>query len=314
MLAAPTLVALRTWTLRLIPVALLALAGWVLWREFHTLTWDAVKAEILGWGPWRIAAAAFFTLSSYALLSAMEWLGLRWSGARVPFPSTLLVGFCANAFAHTIGFAILIGGAVRARLYARHGVTLVMVAQTSVFCGVSFGFGILALGGLVFLISPDLGGVVQGGAVQAVRAAALLAVLAPIAYVVACLWIKAPLHIAGHTFLLPPPGMAALQMAIGLADNCVTALVVWVLVPDAVSAAGFIAAYVAATVIGLVSSVPGGAGVFEGAMVTLLPTLSHAGLAAAFVGYRLIYFLIPLILAAGLMARAMHWRPGRATA
>ena len=49
---------------------------------------------------------------------------------------------------------------------------------------------------------------------------------------------------------------------------------------------------------------PGGAGVFEGVVLTLLPNLSRPTLAAAFVGFRLIYYIAPLVLAGALLVRS----------
>ena len=61
----------------------------------------------------------------------------------------------------------------------------------------------------------------------------------------------------------------------------------------------FVGAYAVACTVGLASSVPGGVGVFESAMAALLPGVEAAALAAAFLGYRLSYYILPLILAAG---------------
>jgi uncharacterized membrane protein YbhN (UPF0104 family) len=63
------------------------------------------------------------------------------------------------------------------------------------------------------------------------------------------------------------------------------------------SYASFVGAYAVACVVGLISGVPGGAGVFESAISTLLPSVKAAPLAAAFLGYRLAYYLLPLIIA-----------------
>ena len=142
------------WAGRLASAALLAVAAFVLWRELGRLDPADIWVEMAAWGPLRIAAAVGLTLVSYALLAAMEWLGLKWSGASVSFRTVLLGSFCANAFAHTIGFAVLIGGAIRARLYARSGASLLSVAQTSIFCALSFGCGMAILAGAALLLEP----------------------------------------------------------------------------------------------------------------------------------------------------------------
>lgn len=304
MIAIP-LKAVRQWGGRLAPFALLAIAGVVLWRELGPLRPADIAGEMLAWGPGRVAGAMGLSLLSYGLLGAMEWLGLKWSGAAVPFRTAMLGSFCANAFGHTLGFAMFVGGAVRLRLYARSQASVLSVAQTSVFCTLSFGFGIVLLAGAALLLEPAppiLGFRVHPLLSQGLGA---LLVAAPVVYVAACALVRRPLQLFGRRVSLPPPGMALAQVGLGLADNIVCAMIVWWLL----GAAGptypaFAGPYALATVAGVASSVPGGAGVFEGVVLTLLPGVSRPALAAAFLGYRLVYYLIPLVFAALLLVRA----------
>jgi len=292
------------WAMRVAPILLLGVAVAVLWRELTTLNPGEVAGQIAAWGPWRIAGAVAAALTSYALLAAMEWFGLRWAGAKVPFGQVLVGSFCANAFAHTIGFAVIVGGAVRARLYARSGVTLMMVAQTTVFCSAAFGFGIALFAGLALIAKPNLP--IMGLALHPGLGATLgaLLVAAPVVYVLACAVIRRPIKLAGRELSLPPPGLASAQVALGFVDNAVTAAVVWILLDGShTSFAAFAGPYSVATVAGLVSSVPGGAGVFEGSVLALLPDLARAPLAAALLGYRLIYYVLPLLVAGLIMLR-----------
>lgn len=295
---------LRRFGPRVLPPVLLALAAWILWRELQHLSLAQVAAEFADWGYVRLGAAFVLIALSYGLLAAMEWFGLRWAGAKVPFKDVLLGSFCANAFAHSIGFAVLVGSAIRVRFYARHGASLVMVAQTSVFCAVSFGLGIVVLAGMAFLVAPttSIGGYDPTATVG--RLIGLLLLAGPAAYVAACAFLRGRVTIAGHGFSLPPARTAWFQIALGLVDNAVTAAVVWVLLPGGgVTFPAFAGAYSAATLTGVVSSVPGGAGVFEGAMLALLPDVSRAAMAAAFIGYRLFYYLIPLAIALAILSR-----------
>lgn len=303
------------WAPRVLPPILLALAAWVLWRELHQLSLSEVTSEVADWGPQRLGTAAGLTVLSFLLLALMEWLGLRWAGAKVPFSATLAGSFCANAFAHTVGFALLVGGAVRARLYRPHGATLLMVAQTSVFCSISFGFGIAALAGGALILHPGLSIDGLNIPAQASRLVGALLLASPVTYIGACALIRGPITIAGRDLTLPSAAMATGQVAVGLADNIVTAMVVWVLLPgQATPYPEFASAYSLATIAGLLSSVPGGAGVFEGAMLAILTEVSRTSLAAAFVGYRLVYYVVPLVLAAVLLVRSGLWtdvRPER---
>ncbi|MFI4950356.1 MAG: hypothetical protein ACHP7A_04895, partial [Caulobacterales bacterium] len=86
---------------------------------------------------------------------------------------------------------------------------------------------------------------------------------------------------------------------LGVVDNGIAAAILWILLPHGgPNYVTFVGAYAVACIVGLASSVPGGAGVFESAMAALLPAVEPAALAAAFLGYRLAYYILPLILAA----------------
>ena len=75
----------------------------------------------------------------------------------------------------------------------------------------------------------------------------------------------------------------------------------------------FVGAYAPSVVVGLISHVPGGVGVFEGSVSTLLKGLDSAALAAAFLGYRLFFFLLPLTIAGLALAfDTVHERTRRA--
>jgi uncharacterized membrane protein YbhN (UPF0104 family) len=129
-------------------------------------------------------------------------------------------------------------------------------------------------------------------------------------YVALCGLRRRPIVAFGHSLMLPSAGDAMAQLVVGVVDNGVAAAIIWILLPHgAIGYPSFIGAYAVACVAGLVSSVPGGAGIFESALATLLPRLDAAPLAAAFLGYRLSYYLLPLVIAALALAGDTLQRP-----
>ncbi len=295
----------RRWAVRLLPILLLAVAGWVMWREFRHVDPGQIVDQIDHWGWGRIGIAGFMTLASFGLLAVMEWLGLRWAGARVPFRAVLLGSFCANGIAHVTGTAVLVAGAVRYRLYSRHGADLAQVAETTVFCIVGYSLGITELVGLSLMTAPDLGGAALRLSPLLTRSLGLVMALAPFVYVLACASMRAPLRLLGREYRLPSVRVALAQLGIGLVDNIAVAAVIWVLIPPhLVSFPAFSATYAAATVTGVASSIPAGAGVFESAILALLPALPRDVLAAAFLGNRIIYYMGPLLVAGVILVQA----------
>ena len=292
--------------LRVIPFVLLGVAAWVLWREFHHLSWEAVSAAIAGWGPEAIAMALGLCVLSFALMGAIEWVGLRWAGARVSVAATQVGSFLANAIAHAIGANLLISGAIRARFYDRYGVTLTQVAGATIFAAASFGVGLAALsgGGLVLASHDELARTAIPPTVA--RALGWVLLAASAGYVALCALRRRPITAFGRSLTLPSGRVATAQVVLGVVDNGVAAAILWILLPAVgPSYVAFVGAYAVACIVGLVSSVPGGAGVFESAMAALLPGVAPAALAAAFLGYRLAYYLLPLMLAALVLAADM---------
>jgi len=284
--------------LRIVPLVLLVAAVFVLRREFRGLSLHAVAAAMDGWGHAAILGALGLSVVSFIFMGAVEWLGLRWVGKTLPWGVAMAGSFLANAIAHAIGANLLVSGAVRARLYDRYGVGLTQVAATTLFGGMSFAVGLAALGGGGLLLATPAELEATAIPVTVARAAGALMVAGALGYVALCALRRKPLAAFGRSLTLPSWREAAAQLVIGVLDNGIAAAIIWILLPPhATSYPSFVGAYAVACVAGLLSSVPGGAGVFEAALSRLLPTVSAAPLAASFLGYRLAYYLLPLVIA-----------------
>jgi uncharacterized membrane protein YbhN (UPF0104 family) len=302
---------LRRWALRIVPPALLATAVYVLWRDYQHLSPADITAEMSRWGEGPILTALVLSAVSFLLMGLVERVGLAWMGARLPWGTTLSTAFIANAIAHALGANLLVSGAVRARLYDRHGVGLSQVAGATLFQGFSFAVGISTLAGvgLLFASSQALGASAIAVPVARITGALLLSGVA--IYLLTCALHRTPLHAFGRSLTLPSPAKAAVQLMAGAADNATAAAIIWILLPPgAVDYLAFVGAYAIACVAGVVSTVPAGAGIFEGTLSTLLPRTSPAALAAAFLGYRLCYFLLPLLIAMFALGVDTLCRPG----
>lgn len=290
---------LRTLAWNLVAFVLLGAAAYILWREFHEIRPEQIARAIRAWGWNSVLLALGLSASSFLLMGAIEWLGLRWAGARVAVVSALSGSFIASAIAHTLGANLLVSGAVRARYYAKYGITLRQVAATTLFHGFSFTVGLATLAGLSLLLagSHDIaaGSRIANPVADGLGALLLSGVAG---YVVLCLSLRKRLRAFGHSVKLPSFRVAIAQLTIGAVDNALAAAIIWILLPaGSIGYFTFVGAYAPSVVVGLISHVPGGVGVFEGSVSTLLKGMEPAGLAAAFLGYRLFFFLLPLLIA-----------------
>jgi uncharacterized membrane protein YbhN (UPF0104 family) len=290
------LVIVRTWAPRVLGAILLTWAAVVLWREIRALDAREVAAHMRAWGAWRIAVATVLAATSFALVAVVEWLGLRWSGAPFPWRTAALRSFIVNGLIHSLGANVVTATLTRSWVYRRLGLPLMTSATTTAFAAITLFAGLAVLVGAGLLsASPEQLQAIRVGTGQArLGGAILLGVVAT--YVAACaVWPSARLF---GEVRLPSAGYAAAQVAIGAIDNLVSTTLLWLLIGHpAPPYAVFVVAYVLAYLAGLFSNVPGGAGVFEAGLFLLLPHASRASLAAGFMGFRLIFYLLPLIVA-----------------
>jgi uncharacterized membrane protein YbhN (UPF0104 family) len=109
--------------------------------------------------------------------------------------------------------------------------------------------------------------------------------------------------IQGWRLELPGFGLSLAQMAIGAGDVCAGAAVLYVLLPatHAVPFVTFLAVYVLAVMLGIASHAPGGVGVFEATILLALAGLPREQVLGALLLFRLLYYLVPFIVALALL-------------
>ena len=100
---------------------------------------------------------------------------------------------------------------------------------------------------------------------------------------------------------MPSFPMALAQMFLGAIDIVMASLVLYfVLIPFVhIEFMTFMGVFIIAQVLGVFSQVPGGLGVFEGLFMFIIPgDNDRLMLFGALIAYRIIYYLLPLIVSA----------------
>jgi phosphatidylglycerol lysyltransferase len=201
--------------------------------------------------------------------------------------------------------AALSGGSVRYRLYSVMGLSAADIGWLIGFCSMTFALGAMTLGGLSLVFeagsSATLLHLPPGPACAA--GWALLALVG--AYLGVAAVRRRPLAIGSWSLTLPRLPTAAAQLLAGCLDLLFAGAALYVMLPEGhgVSFAAFAGLYSVAVAAGAVSNVPGGLGVFETAIVALMPQLAAPALLGSVLAYRAIYYLLPFALAlAGLVA------------
>lgn len=303
------------WVKRIGTWVFFALIAWLLVKQARGIDWDEVLDAFSKLPATTLAMAACLAASSFVLYSTFDLLGRRMTGH--PLGAAKVMGVTFVSYAFNLNLGSLVGGvAFRYRLYSRLGLDNPTITRVLGFSMLTNWFGYLVVAGAAFCFWPldlpadwkiDNGGLRVLGAVLLALAAAYLALCT---FASDKTW-----HIRGHAFQPPPLRMALLQMLMSCANWCLMGGVVWLLLQQKVAYPEVLAVLLVGAVAGVITHVPAGLGVLEAVFVALLShKLPQGQILAALIGYRALYYLLPLAVATvGYLAMELRARRAATT-
>jgi uncharacterized membrane protein YbhN (UPF0104 family) len=271
----------------------------------------------------QIGLAALCVVGAFCTLTFYDFFALRTIGKKhVPYRIAALSSFTSYSIGHNVGATVFTGGAIRFRIYSDYGLNAIDVAKICFLSGLTFWLGNLFVLGLGMARHPEAASAIDllPPFVNRLIAFACLAGIA--AYLV---WLstgngRRQLGQHGWKVVLPSARLTLLQILVGVVDLGFCALAFYLLMPvhpdiDFVSVA---VVFILATLLGFASHAPGSLGVFDAAMLVALPQFTREHLVATLLLYRVLYFVLPFMLAITILGMrelwlnvVMPWREGR---
>jgi len=278
----------------ILAAAVLAGSAWILYRQLQAISFHMVIAAIRTQAALPVALSLLCTAISFAGLASYDLFAARVVTARVKPGLALLAGATANAISNTLGFHAVTATAVRYRVYGRAGLGIGDIARIISLSGAAIGLSVAATLAVALLLRAEALTIGIG------------ALLAAILFVLIA-WLRGgrrSVSLFGFVIDLPPARIALIQMGIGLVEMTASIGALYVLLPAGVTPpfVTFVMAMTIALVLGVVGHTPGGLGVFEASIVSVLG--AHADVLAALLVYRVTYYLVPFALS--LIALAIH--------
>ncbi len=268
---------------------------------------DSLRESILSVPKSALLGALAATVVGFIILLGYEWSASRFADVKLPLPALAFGGFNAFAIGNAIGLSMLSGGSVRYRLYARHGLGPAEVARMTLFASLSLGCALPILAALATLSDLSAAATalrLPAGVLAAIAVALLLGCGALLVAISRRRLPEQPIpnnlliQFGRRTLRVPGLRLAALQLLITALDVAAAATVLYLLLPQAPPFGAFLLVYLLALAAGVLSHVPGGVGVFEAVLLAAFADqLGSAPLAAALLLYRLIYVVLPLLVA-----------------
>ncbi len=277
------------------------LAAYMLYMQLSKYQWIDIKDALLSIPRRNLVWACIASFFGYVALSSYDYLALKYIGRKLSPLKWIFVGFIGFSVSNNAGHAIVSGGAIRYRLYTRwrfHASEIVRMVTFSGFTYLVACFFLIIMG---YILTPNHA--FGEGSVSKLTTTIVTAVSAAglLLYFWASLFYKKPIIIKDVEFDIPSFKMALAQVFIGGADILMASLVLYFsLIPFVdIPFDVFIGVFIIAQVLGVFSQVPGGLGVFEGLFMFIIPGNNNAALLfGALIAYRIIYYLLPLIVSA----------------
>lgn len=283
----------------LITLLLFYAALWVLRREVKVSHTEDVLFYLRQIPLQQFSLAFLAALGSYFALTLYDFSSLRHIGKKLSYRQAAMTSFIAYAFSHNIGASVLTGGGIRYRFYSSWGLTAGETAKVILLCAMTFWVGFLTMGSAFFFLQPPELPPSVHLPFNSVFSAGVICLIVISAYLCVSILVKHNLRLGKWEFPTPSLNYALSQMAVGSLDWICSCTALYLLLPpNSLSFPSFMVIYLLAQVVGFASQVPGGLGVLETVVIVLLsPVMSAPDVLGAMLAFRLVYYLIPFILA-----------------
>eukprot|EP01037_Dinobryon_pediforme_P002403 gene2403-2438_t len=266
---------------------------------------------------WLLAISG--TLLAYIALAWYDRIALLHLGHKLGWMFISAVSFTTYALSHNIGASVFSGAVVRYRAYSTKGLTIAEIGLLVAFTAFTFLLGTMLLGGIVLTLEPQVVKHILHVPVLTLRIIGLGMIAFISAYLVGSALNLPPVDIKSRS--LPPftlgkftfgpfttpaihleyPHLSITlrQLAAGPLELLGAAAIIYFALPE-VGNPGFftvLGVFLASFSAALISNAPGGLGVLEFVFVKALPDIPKADVVAALLVWRLLYLIVPLLLA-----------------
>lgn len=276
-------------------LALFSLAVRLLYRECQQITWDDFVAGLTGVPPGQIAIAALLIAMNYVLLIAYDLLALRYIARSVRLRRVALVSISGFSLGNNLG-TLIAAAPIRFRFYSQWGLSPGQIVAVISIVGLTFWSGWWFLGGMVLIWVPlDLPEQVNLPFGTQTFGWVLLGLA--LTYSAVCFLWRKPWPI-GELHLRPPsPGLMAAQATVAAVDLLISSTALYLVLPgdSVVPFAQVLAAFMIAIGVAMMTQVPGGLGILEVILLTLLKGSVGDSVLASVLIFRVLYYWLPLL-------------------
>lgn len=278
-------------------------------KKLQDITWQQLWEGVVSIPPQQLILAFVITALNFVILTGYDWIAITYLQKKLPWKKIMVGAVIGYAFSNVFGW--MIGGTTaRYRLYTRWGFSLVEVIAFISVLSVTFWLGMFLLAGVALVSLPvHLPEKYSEHLPLSTEAFGYIFLFCVLGYLAAALFIRKPIKIGTQQFTFPPFRLSLVQLSVSAADFALASLVLYLLLPqhDSINYGTVLVIYIVAMVVTVAVHAPGGVGVLE---IIVIDTLTKdipeggsgltVGVTCGIVLFRVIYYFIPGLVAAGL--------------
>lgn len=293
---------------RIAPFLSLGLFLGALWFLYRTISHYHYHQVMASFGQIPLSSILFsvgFMILSYVIFVGYDWLGLKYIDHPLPLKKVVVASYLGNAFTNGLGHSLLFGGPVRYRFYTTAGLSSIEITKLILFCTFTLHLGFMMIAGTCFLVTSLQYPFFVPHWFPGIHWVGLALILIVILYLGSSLRDMQLIKIGNFEFNPPTIDIAIQQIMVSSLDWLFCGVSFYFLLPhhSSLSFLLFLSIFLLAQILGLVSQVPAGLGVFESIITSfLLPFITGHELLASLIAFRLIYYVLPLATAVMLLA------------
>ncbi|MDR3049679.1 MAG: phosphatidylglycerol lysyltransferase domain-containing protein [Elusimicrobiota bacterium] len=281
-------------------LAIFLAALYLLSNQLKTINPQDIKNSLQSISAHKIALAMALALLYYLLLGGYDIIAFKHINNQAPIKpkEIFFTCFLSNAIGNNTGYSMLFGGSLRYRLYSIYKLSMIDVTKVLFFSSATIWLGLFAAGGFIFVIDPvSLAGVTKYNITTRSIGFVFLAILC--AYTLLSALNLKPITICKKSISFPNIKIAAMQILLATADWITASLALFALMPfGEIPYFVLLKVFLVAQLLGIISQVPGGMGVFETAIAMLLPNAAaNPSVIGGLLAYRVIFYFFPLSIA-----------------
>lgn len=269
------------------------LAIWLVFKEVHSFGSDVIINQIIKLHHHQLFLSLFFILLDYIALSGYDFLAISYIGAKIKEWIIVKTAMISFALTNTTGHAYLAGGSVRYAFYSKEGLSQIQVLKIIIFESLTYLIGLGIILDVCLIAAYFLQFKTFSYYEKWLEFGAVIGTILIIVYFVL------PQKQFGKYIVLPSFKQKICQVVVGVSDCITASLVFYTLFLGHLEANYFYVAslFFIAQIVGIVSQVPGGLGVFEATFLYLYPHTEKEKLPliAVLISFRVLYYFVPLL-------------------